>query len=247
MERYDEMTYGERIAEIYDELYSDYEESAIDLLQELAGRGPALELGVGTGRVALPLCRRGIKITGIDASEAMIEKLRVKPEGTDIKVVRGNFVEIDLEARFDLIYIVFNTFFSLLTQEEQLRCFQSVAEHLTQEGVFLIEAFVPDLCRFDNHQTVRVVHLSQDLVHLDVARHSPVEQQITTQHVLLSEKGIRLYPVKLRYAWPSELDLMARYAGLTLKYRWGSWEKGEFTAESGKHISVYGRSVQVEE
>lgn len=240
MERYDEMTYGERIADIYDKLYSDYEESAVDLLQELAGRGRVLELGIGTGRVALPLHHRGVNVTGIDASKAMIEKLWVKSDGADIEVVQGNFVEINLDARFNLIYIVFNTFFGLQTQEEQVKCFRSVAEHLTQEGVFLIEVFVPDLCRFDNDQTVRVVHLNEDEVRLDVSRHSPVGQQVSSQHVLLSEKGVRLYPVKLRYAWPSELDLMARLAGLRLKHRWGSWDQGEFTGESGKHISVYG-------
>lgn len=245
MEHYDEMTYGERIADIYDELYSDYEEAAVDLLRELAGRGRVLELGIGTGRVALPLAHRGVHVTGIDASEAMIEKLRAKRGGGGIEVVQGNFVEIDLEGRFDLVYIVFNTFFGLQTQEEQVACFQSVAEHLTEEGVFLIEAFVPDLCRFDDDQTVRVVDMSEGVVRLDVSRHSRVGQQISSQHVVLSEKGVRLYPVKVRYAWPSELDLMARLAGLRLKHRWGSWDKAAFTGESGKHLSVYGMADQV--
>lgn len=240
MECYDEMTYGERIADVYDELYSDYEESAVALLQELAGRGRALELGIGTGRLALPLCHRGVSVTGIDASQAMIERLRAKPGGAGIEVVMGSFVEIDLDACFDLIYIVFNTFLGLQTQEEQVECFRSVAEHLTEEGVFLIEAFVPDLCRFDDNQTVRAVHVSEDVVRLDVTRHSPVGQQVTSQHVVLSAKGVRLYPVRIRYVWPSELDLMARLAGLRLKHRWGSWDKGEFTGESRKHISVYG-------
>jgi SAM-dependent methyltransferase len=240
MERYDEATYGERIAAVYDEWYSDYEEAAVDLLQELAGRGRALELGIGTGRVALPLCHRGVEVTGIDASAAMIEKLRAKSGGADIEVVQGDFAEFELDARFDLIYVLFNTFYALLTQEEQVRCFQSVAQHLTQEGVFLIEAFVPDLSRFDRGQTVRAVHLSEDVVRLDATRHNLERQQISSQHVVLSEGGVRLYPVKLRYAWPSEFDLMARLAGLKLKQRWGSWDKDKFTADSGKHISVYG-------
>jgi SAM-dependent methyltransferase len=234
------MTYGERIAHIYDEWYSDYEESAVDLLQELAGRGRVLELGIGTGRVALPLLRRGVHVSGIDASEAMIARLRAKTGGADIEVVLGNFAEIDLDTRFDLIYVVFNTFFNLQTQEEQVKCFRSVAEHLTHQGVFLIEAFVPDPCRFDRGQSSRVVHLGEDVVRLDVARHCPVEQQVSCQHVLLSEEGVRLFPVKLRYAWPSELDLMARLAGLRLKRRWGSWDKGKLTQESAKHLSLYG-------
>lgn len=241
MESYDETTYGERIAEIYDLLYADYEESMIDLLQELAGRGRVLELGIGTGRVALPLHRRGVNVTGIDASAAMIKRLKAKPDAAGISVVLGNFLALDSEAPFDLVYIVFNTFFSLLSQQEQVHCFRSVAEQLTEEGVFLIEAFVPDLCRFNDHQTVRAVQVSEDEVRLDVTRHDPVGQQITSQHVLLSQEGARFYPVKLRYAWPSELDLMARLAGLTLKHRWGSWDKGAFTADCGKHISVYGR------
>ena len=157
-------------------------------------------LWMGTGRVALPLHHIGVNVTGIDASQAMIEKLRAKTDDADTEVVQGNFVEINLDARFNLIYIVFNTFFGLQTQEEQVKCFRSVAEHLTQEGVFLNEVFVPDLCRFDNDQTVRVVHLNEDEVRLDVSRHSPVGQQVSSQHVLLSEKGVRLNPVKLRYA-----------------------------------------------
>lgn len=240
MERYDEMTYGERIADVYDRYYPGYEEGAIDLLQELAGKGRALELGIGTGRIALPLSQRGVDVTGIDASGAMIDKLRAKPGGDAIKVVQGGFVEIDLDARFDLVYIVVNTLFSLQTQEEQVACFQSVAQHLADAGVFLIEAFVPDLRRFEDNQTTRVVHVSEDVVRLDVAQHNLVKQQVTGQHVVMSETAARLYPVKVRYAWPSELDLMARLAGLRLVHRWGSWDKGEFTGQSGKHISVYG-------
>ena len=252
MEQFDETTYGERIAGIYDELYGGHEEAAIELLYELAGvvraggrgTGRALELGIGTGRVALPLRQRGIDVGGIDASAAMIARLRAKPGGAEIPVVQGSFAEFDLEARFDLVYVVFNTFWGLLTQEDQIRCFQSVAGHLTPDGLFLLEVFVPDLCRFDAHQTVRTSHVGQDEVHLDVTQHDPVKQQVTSQHVHLSEAGIRLYPVVLRYAWPSELDLMARLAGLELNRRWGSWQKGPFGPDSSTHISVYGRAVE---
>jgi len=241
MESYDETTYGERIADIYDDLYPGYQEAAIDLLQVLARGGPALELGIGTGRVALPLCQRGLQVTGIDASEAMIAALRAKRGGDAIEVLQGSFVDFDLDARFDLIYVVFNTFFSLQTQDEQVRCFQSVADHLTPEGVFLIEAFVPDLGRFEDGQTVRAIHVGDHDVRLEASRYNPMEQQVHSQQVMLSEDGVRLIPVRVRYAWPSELDLMARLAGLELKHRWESWDRRSFTEESSTHISVYGR------
>jgi SAM-dependent methyltransferase len=241
MEAYDETTYGDRIADIYDELYSGYRESALDLLQDLARGGRVLELGIGTGRLALPLHRRGLRVSGIDASAAMIERLRAKPGGDSIEVVLGTFAEIDLVSRFGLIFVVFNTFFSLQTQEEQVRCFQSVADQLAPEGHFLIEAFVPDPCRFEDGQTVRAIHVGEHEVRLEAARHNKIDQQVISQQVLLSEDGLRLVPVKVRYAWPSELDLMARLAGLRLKHRWASWDRGRFTEESGTHISVYAR------
>ena len=242
MKRYDDTTYGERIAEVYDQLYSDYEVDAVDLLEELGRGGRVLELGIGTGRIALPLRERGIEVVGIDASEAMVEKLRSKPGGTKIQVVKGSFADVAVEGEFDLVYIVFNTFFALLTQEEQVRCFREVAAHLTQDGLFLIEVFVPNLARYDDNQTVRASQLSADSVQLEVSRLDPVSQQVSSQHVLLSEDGVKLYPVKIRFAWPSELDLMAELAGLRLKQRWGSWDKSDFTSESRKHISVYERS-----
>jgi len=242
MKEYDETTYGQRIAEIYDELYSDYDPASIELLAELAGNGPALELGIGTGRIALPLHERGIAVQGIDASEAMLSRLRAKPHGAEIEVVTGSFAAFKMDTRFSLIYVVFNTFFNLQTQEEQVRCFRSVREHLAPDGVFLMEVFVPDLCRFTDHQTVRTIRLTDQAVNVEVSQVDPVAQQVTTKHVLLSEDGIRLFPVKLRYAWPSELDLMAQIAGLSLRHRWGSWAREAFTKDSQKHVSVYGHA-----
>jgi trans-aconitate methyltransferase len=232
MKDYSDSTYGDLIADEYDAFYSEYDPASIDLLAELAGDGPALELGIGTGRIA---------VQGIDASEAMVAKMRAKPHGAEIEVMVGSFVDFKLEQRFKLIYVVFNTFFALLSQEEQVCCFKSVSEHLTKEGVFLIEAFVPDPGRLIDHQTVRVVKQEQNLAQLDVSQHDPVAQQVTSQHIVLSKDGTTLYPVKLRYAWPSELDLMAQLAGLSRRHRWGSWQRGEFTRESGKHISIYAR------
>lgn len=247
MKEYKEETYGDRIAEVYDEFYTEYDPAAIDLLYELAGDGPVLELGIGTGRIALPLYEKGLTVQGIDASETMLSKLRSKKGGNEIEVQTGSFAKFKVDMRFRLIYVVFNTFFALLTQEEQMNCFKSAGEHLSPDGVFLLEVFVPDLCRFTDHQNVRTVNIGNGVVRIDVAQVDPVVQQVTSQHVLLSEQGISMYPVKLRYAWPSELGLMAQIAGLSLLHRWSSWAKDEFTKESNKHISVYGKTGTVSE
>lgn len=238
---YREDTYGEHIAEIYDEWFHDYDEVAIAALADLANGRRALELGIGTGRIALPLVQHGIEVHGIDASEAMVAKLHAKPGGESIPVRFGNFADVAVEGEFSLIYVLFNTFFALLTQDEQIRCFENVAQHLTESGVFLIEAFVPDLSRFDNQQTVRAIGIGDRAVRLEASQLDPVSQQVSSQHIVLTEEGVRLYPVKLRFAWPSELDLMARIAGLRLDHRWASWDRTPFSAESKAHISVYGQ------
>lgn len=235
-------TYSEHLAEVYDQWFGTYEAAAIDLLAELAQGGRALELGIGTGRIALPLAARGVEVHGIDGAPAMIAKLRERPGGDSIPVTVGNFADVNVEVKFSLVYIVFNTFFALLTQEEQVRCFRNVAEHLTEGGTFLIEAFVPDLARFSGGQNVRAYTVTHDRVSLQAAQHDAVRQRLITQNIVFTEKGTGLYPVEIRYAWPSELDLMARLAGLTLRHRWDNWERGEFTTNSEKHISVYERS-----
>lgn len=239
MKEYFDETYGEKIADVYDTLYADFDPAMIDLLAGLAEGGPALELGIGTGRVALPLLERGVAVEGIDASPAMTAKLHARPRGAEIPVHTGSFAEFSLERRFKLIYVVFNTFYGLLTQEEQVHCFQSAAQHLAPGGLFLLEVFVPDRGRFINHQTMRVVSLEQGEVRFDLSQHDPVAQQVTSQHVFLSPEGTRLYPVKLRYAWPAELDLMARLAGLSLHARWEGWEREPFTKDSTRHVSSY--------
>lgn len=243
MPDYDAATYGDRMAEVYDEWFavpSDTEDT-VAFLSDLAGPGPVLELGVGTGRVAVPLAQRGYEVHGVDASEAMVEKLRAKAGGEDIPVTIGDFAELNVEGEFSLVYVVFNTFFALLSQEDQVRCFSNVARRLREGGVFLIEAFVPDMTRWDQGQRIEARHVGDDGVVLDAARHDPVEQQVTSNHLVVSEAGVRMYPVRLRYAWPAELDLMARLAGLRLRGRWGGWHKEPFTASSVRHISVYGR------
>jgi len=239
MEKYNAETYGQRIADIYDDWYPSPEGPSIALLSELSHHGRALELGIGTGRIALPLKSHGIDISGIDASPAMVEKLRMKPEGKDIPVTIGDFSEVPVEGLFDLIFVVSNTFFALTTQKLQLKCLENVARHLTKNGSFLIEAFVPDLDRFDRGQTVRATDVRENEVRIEISKHDSLKQQVTSQHVVLTEKGVRFYPVTIRYAWPSELDMMARVAGLKLVNRWCDWVRTPFSANSGRHISVY--------
>jgi SAM-dependent methyltransferase len=246
MSGYREETYGERIASIYDEWYASFEEAAVTTLSQLAGNGRALELGIGTGRLALPIRAKGVAIEGIDASPAMVAKLQAKQDGAEIPVTLGNFADVAVAGRFSLIFVAFNTFFALLTQEEQVRCFQNVAAHLDEGGVFVVEAFIPDLARYSNgRQTFRTIRVGDDEVHLDATLLDPVNQRLASQHIVLSEQGTRLYPVRLRYAWPAELDLIARLAGLQLRQRWGDWTQGPLTADSGRHVSVYERPAVV--
>ena len=244
MNDYTAATYGDRIAESYDRMYpgGGGVEPSVNVLAKLAGGGRALELGIGTGRVALPLAERGVTVQGIDASQAMVDRLRAKPGGDAIPVTIGDFAEFQVDSRFELIFVVCNTLFGLATQDAQVQCFQRVAEHLAAGGTFLIEAFVPDPARFVGGRNLSVSGIEPDLVTLDVARHDAANQRVYSQHLLLTEAGTRLYPVQLRYAWPSELDLMARLAGLRLRERWSGWDGAPFTAASSSHISVYERA-----
>ena len=241
MEGYEPATYGDQIARIYDDLYSHMfdPEAQTTLLAELAGRGPALELGVGTGRVALPLSERGVEVHGIDTSEAMVAKLRAKQGGGGIPVTTADFADFDFDVTFSLVYVVFNTLFALRTQEEQVSCFAAVARHLRSGGRFLVEAFVPDPARFDRDQRTHVADVGLERVELEASRHDGARQEVVSQHVVLTQEGTFLYPVTIRYAWPSELDLMARLAGLALEGRWGGWHKEAFGSASSTHVTVY--------
>jgi hypothetical protein len=243
MDEYTPSTYGDRIAGVYDDRYGEAiggdPAPAIAFLLDLAGSGPALELGIGTGRIALPLRAGGVEVHGIDTSEAMVDRLRAKPGGAEVPVTMRDFRDFDLPGPYWLVYVVFNTFFALLTQEDQVTSFRAVARHLTAEGAFVMEAFVPDPARFDRGQRVGAVHVGTDEVDLDVSRHDPLTQQTISQHLIVREDGVRLYPVRIRYAYVSELDLMARLAGLRLRERFGDWDRRPFTAESGKHVSVW--------
>ncbi len=240
MQGYDATTYGQRIAGVYDDWHTEAEPEEVELLCELAGEGPVLELGVGTGRLALPLARRGLQMHGIDSSDAMVAKLREKPGGDSVAVTLGDFQNFDLTERFSLVLVVFNTFFTLTDQEAQVACFSSVSRHLLPGGRFLVEAFVPDLGRFDRGQRVGVVRVGLNEVRLDCSRHDAVTQSVTTQHIVLGSGSIHLYPLQIRYAWPSELDLMAKLVGLQLEARWDGWDCRPYTAGSKTTISVWG-------
>ena len=239
MPEYTESTYGDRSAPIYDQWHPEAPAEMITALKDLAGAGPVLELGIGTGRVALRLAEQGLEVHGIDASEAMVARLRAKAGGDRIPVTLGNLAEVEADGNYTLIFVVFNTLFCLLSQEDQVRCFANVAKRLRSSGLFLIEAFIPDLTRFTRGQNAITTKVGADEVRLDVSIHDPLNQRTTSQHVVITEAGTRLYPVQVRYAWPSELDLMARLAGMRLRERWSNWRREPLTAESTGHVSVY--------
>jgi SAM-dependent methyltransferase len=239
MTDYSDETYGERVAGVYDSWFPNSDPAAIDLLAELAGGGKALELGIGTGRVALPLTAKNVEVHGVDASDSMIAQLRTKPGSDKIVVTKGSFADVPVKGEYALIYVVFNTFFALTSQEAQVRCFRNVASHLTKAGCFAIEAFVPDVTRFIHGQSNWATAVTADRVELDTGRHDPLTQQVISQRIVFTEGSVKLYPVQIRYAWPSELDLMAQLAGLRLRERWSGWRREPFTSDSEKHISVY--------
>lgn len=239
MDDYITTVYGEDCADVYDQWFGAYDEATIDTLAQLSQQGRVLELGIGTGLIALPLAARGVEVHGIDGSSAMVARLRAKPGGEAIPVTMGNFADTAVAGEFALVYIVYNTLFALLTQAEQVRCFRSVSNHLAPGGVFVVEVFVPDVALFNRGQAVNVMAVTNERVGLKVSSHDPVEQRIKSQHVVFVNNEVKLYPVEVRYAWPSELDLMAQLAGLQLKHRWSSWRQDPFKADSAKHISVY--------
>jgi SAM-dependent methyltransferase len=237
-------SFDQATADSYDEQPRGDEDAATEFLAELADGQPALELAIGTGRIAIPLQAKGIRVDGIDFSEPMVAKLKAKPGGAQLNVTIGNFADVATDNRYRLVYLVYNTLFNLLSQDEQVRCFQNVADHLQDGGVFVIEAFTPGyLYRLRNDQYVNAEDIQGRQVTLDVGRHDPISQTLAESHLVLTEQGVRLHPIVTRYAWPAELDLMARIAGLRLRERWGSWQRGPFTADSRLHVSVYAKTT----
>lgn len=237
------MSFGEAAARGDRQHLRGDEDAAVAFLAETAGGGPALELAIGTGRIAVPLAARGIRVDGIDISPAMVEQLRTRPGGEALDVAMGDFAEVPVPGKYRLIFVVYNTLFNLLEQDDQVRCFENVAAHLSDDGSFVVEAFVPSfLYRLRDDQYVDAEAIEVDSVCLDVLRHDAATQMLEESHVSLSQSGIRMNPVVQRYSWPSELDLMARIAGLRLTGRFGGWGREPFDSNSGMHVSVYGRS-----
>nr|WP_063779188.1 class I SAM-dependent methyltransferase [Kibdelosporangium sp. MJ126-NF4]CEL13012.1 Methyltransferase SCO0408 [Kibdelosporangium sp. MJ126-NF4]CTQ98698.1 Methyltransferase SCO0408 [Kibdelosporangium sp. MJ126-NF4] len=243
MRSYSAGIYGDAVADVYDELVeplSGQTAATVEFLADLARGGQALELGVGTGRVALPLAARGVAVHGIDASPKMLDRLRDKAGDMRVTTSVGDFGAVAVHGEFDVVYVVFNTFYGLPTQDEQLECVRRVAAVLRPGGTFVVEAFVPDHARFDGKGGITAD--GTDAGRLDVARHDPVGQNIFARQVLHTEDGTKLLPVHMRYVWPAELDLMARIAGLRRVERFGGWSREPFTAASANHVSVYSRT-----
>lgn len=235
--------YGDRWAGVYDDRFGALDTGpAVDFLAGLAGTGRVLELAIGTGRVALPLAQRGVSVEGVDASAEMVARMRAKPGGDSIPVTIGDMAEVAVAGSFELVYLVFNSLFALLSQERQADCFRRAASLLEPEGSFVVECFVPDQTRFDRDQRVQATAVDEDSVTFELARHDPVQQRVTVQVVTIDGAGVRLRPVAVRYSWPAELDLMAGQAGLALAERYGSWDRRPFDSASGRHVSVYRRA-----
>ncbi len=234
--------FDERVAARYDESAVDMFDPAvvdpvIDLLVEIAGSGRALELGVGTGRIALPLAQRGVPVHGIELSRAMVARLRAKPGGENVGVTVGDFATTTVDGTFSVAYLVFNTIMNLATQAAQVACFCNVAAHLEPGGCFVIEVMVPELQRLPPGDTIRAFHVTDTRWSFD--EYDVATQGLTSHHFRIVDGSVERLSVPFRYVWPAELDLMAELAGMSLRERWGGWKREPFTSDSGKHISVW--------
>jgi SAM-dependent methyltransferase len=247
VEGYDASTYGERFADVYDDWYADLGDvdACVKALVELAGGGPVLELGVGTGRLAIPLAEAGIEVTGIDASPAMLQRLGDKPGGERVETILGDMADPALgERRFAAAFVAYNTFFNLVDVEDQRRCLRAVADHLEPGGRVAIEAFVPDHDALGSGSRVEARTVTADKVVLSVSRSDPDAQELSGQYVDITEAGIRLRPWRLRWATPDQLDALAADAGLALVERWAGWDRSPFGPDDDAHVSVYARRTQ---
>jgi SAM-dependent methyltransferase len=234
--------FGEEVAARYDESTADMAvDPVVDFLIERAQGGPALELGIGTGRIALPLAQRGVRVHGIDLSEAMVAKLREKPGAEAIGVTIGDFATTRVDGTFTLAYLVFNTIMNLTSQDAQVACFQNVAAHLEPGGCFVIEVGLPALQKLPFGETIRPFALSE--THLGFDEYDVANQGLISHHYTRAADGkFEQWSLPFRYVWPSELDLMAKLAGMTLRERWSGWNREPFTSESTKLVGVWRRS-----
>lgn len=238
--------FGEGVAERYDASSADMfspsvVEPTVSFLAALAGDGPALEFGVGTGRIALPLRERGVEVHGVDLSAAMVAQLRAKPGGAEMPVTIGDFATTRVDASFALVYLVFNTINNLTTQDEQVECFVNAGRHMRPGGCFVVEVGVPSLQRLPPGETVRAFTVTPNRLGFD--EYEVATQGLVSHHYWIEDDALRRLSVPFRYVWPSELDLMARIAGMRLRERWADWSRGSFTAESRKHISVWEKTA----
>ena len=234
--------FGEDVAARYDERYGDQADASVvdpmvDFLIEQAGGGSALELGIGTGRIALPLAQRGVRVHGIDLSDAMVARLRAKPGADQIGVTVGDFATTSVDATFSLAYLVANTITNLTTQDEQVACFENISAHLEPGGRFVIEVFVPGLRRLSPGQIYQVFDVTRNHVGFD--EFDVASQGLISHHFWIEDGKVDVFSPPFRYVWPSELDLMARIAGMRLRDRWGGWSREPFTGDSAKHVSVW--------
>ena len=239
---HDDGFFDERVAARYDESSAEMFDPAVvdpvvDVLAELAGSGRALELGIGTGRIALPLAQRGVPVHGIEVSKAMVARLRAKPGGEDIGVTMGDFATTSVDGTFAVAYLVFNTIMNLTTQEAQVACFRNVAAHLAPGGSFVIEVGVPELRRLPADETLRAFHVSETGWGID--EYDVATQGLISHHFVIVDGKLDRLSIPFRYVWPSELDLMAQLAGMTLRDRWSGWQREPFTSDSTKHVSVW--------
>ena len=242
-ETHDAAAYGSRLADDYDSIYEGVYNTAgaVERLADLAAGGRVLEFGVGTGRVALELSDRDLEVWGVDGSADMLERLRAKPGGDAIGAVEGDFARVEVPGRFELVILLVNTIYALPDQDAQVACFANAARHLMPGGRFVVEAWVPDPPAGDQ-LGLKARRLAHGLAGLVVEDHDRAAQLLRTTQIVLSETGeVRVFPVVHRYAWPAELDLMARMAGMTLESRWADWSRRPFDANSHDHISVWRR------
>jgi len=238
VENYFDEPVAARYDDSYDEMNSpELVDPVVDLLAELAGSGRALELGIGTGRIAVPLAQRGVPVHGIDLSEAMVKRLRAKPGAAEIGVTIGDFATTTVDGTFAVAYLVFNTLGNLTTQAQQVACFRNAVAHLEPGGCFVVEIHVPDLQRLPPGETVRPFHLGEDHVGFD--EYDVARQSLRSHHFTLVEGRWEYLTLPFRYVWPAELDLMAELAGMQLRDRWSGWRREPFTSESRKHVSVW--------
>ena len=230
-------TYEAKWPELFDPAVVD---PAVSFLAGLARSGTALELGIGTGRLALPLSRRGIRVHGIELSPAMAARLRAEPEADGIGVTIGDFVSATVSGTFGLAYLVRNTIMNLTTQDAQVECFRNAAGHLEPGGCFVIEVIVPELQRLPPGETVRAFTVTPR--HLGFDEYDVASQGVISHHYWVDNGEFETFSAPFRYVWPSELDLMARLAGMTLRERWSDWNREPFTSDSMSHISVWQKS-----